>query len=82
LLPGKATVEGIFSAKVLSLSNGVLKAMLLSKLKLLAVSVGAVLLGVATLWGGAGETSGITGGPSITHVPAKRLLIQPQPPIR
>jgi len=39
LAAGQATVEGIFSAKVLSLSNGVLKAMLLSKLKLLAVSV-------------------------------------------
>ena len=58
---GQATVEGIFSAKVLSLSNGVIKAMLLSKLKVLAVSVGVVLLGAATLWGGAGE-------PALSHL--------------
>ncbi len=77
LAAGQATVEGIFSAKVLTLSNGVMKAMLLSKLKLLGVSVGAVLLGAATLWGGAGEPGAPT---TVAYVPAKRLLIQPHPP--
>jgi WD40 repeat protein len=76
---GQVSVEGLFSAKVLSLSNGVMKAMLLSKLKLMGVSVGAVLLGAATLWGAAGDPGGTTSGPSVANAPAKRLLIQAQP---
>lgn len=75
-----ATVKGLFSAKVLSLTNGVVKVMLLSKLKLLAVAVGTVLLGTATLLGGAGEPGGMNGGPSVAYVPTKPLVTQAEPP--
>lgn len=79
LVAGTGTLQGLYSTNVLTLSNGVLKAMLLSKLKLLAVSVGAISLG-ATILAGAAEPGRAMGGAGSAALIATSVVTQAQPP--